>query len=163
MPAEWRNRRWPRGRPRLHPGRRHGQPAAPDRRRVRPGMRQRAATWTTRSRSSTYLALARQRSGFSHGSGSLFVVAIDFDGGSTSWGHTSKQTLQMTSPRHIRTVATAAAERLPLLIDRASRVPLFDPTVYAMTEVRSRNRAAWPRRPRSSHATMRRAEAWLKP
>ena len=33
-------------------------------------------------------------------------------------------------------------ERLPLLLDRDSGVPLFDPTVYVLTEVRARNRAA---------------------
>jgi hypothetical protein len=30
---------------------------------------------------------------------------------------------------------------MPLLIERATGVPLFDPTVYALTEVRARNRA----------------------
>ena len=37
---------------------------------------------------------------------------------------------------------TDTGERLPLLIDRSTGVPLFDATVYALTEVRARNRAA---------------------
>jgi hypothetical protein len=48
----------------------------------------------------------------------------------------------MTSPWRIRTIVTGTGERLPLLLDRASGVPLFDPTVFAVTEVRARNRAA---------------------
>jgi hypothetical protein len=48
----------------------------------------------------------------------------------------------MTSPWRIRTIVSGSGERLPMLIDRATGVPLFDPTVYALTEVRARNRAA---------------------
>jgi integrase len=48
----------------------------------------------------------------------------------------------MGSPWRIRTVLTGTGERLPLLLERGSGTPLFDPTVYALTEVRARNRAA---------------------
>lgn len=37
---------------------------------------------------------------------------------------------------------TGTGERLPILLDRDSGMPLFDPTIYALTEVRARNRAA---------------------
>ena len=48
----------------------------------------------------------------------------------------------MISPWRVHTIVTPAGERLPLLLDRATGVPLFDPTVYVLTEVRARNRAA---------------------
>jgi hypothetical protein len=43
----------------------------------------------------------------------------------------------MMSPWRIRTIVSGNGERLPLLIDRATGVPLFDPTLYALTEVRA--------------------------
>ena len=43
----------------------------------------------------------------------------------------------MTSPWRIQTIVTTTGERLPVLIDRDTGVPLFNPTVYALTEVRA--------------------------
>ena len=49
---------------------------------------------------------------------------------------------QMTSPWRIQTIVTTTGERLTVLIDRDTGVPLFNPTVYELTEVPARNRAA---------------------
>lgn len=42
----------------------------------------------------------------------------------------------------IRTVVMNNGERLPMLLGRADGVPLFGPTVYALTQVRGRSRSA---------------------
>lgn len=45
----------------------------------------------------------------------------------------------MVCPYAVRTIITASGERMPVLLDRATGIPLFDPTVYVLTEIRSRN------------------------
>ncbi|WP_018605542.1 tyrosine-type recombinase/integrase [Uliginosibacterium gangwonense] len=47
----------------------------------------------------------------------------------------------MASRPIIRTITLANGERLPLLIDRATGIPLYKPALFILTEVRQRNRA----------------------
>lgn len=42
----------------------------------------------------------------------------------------------------IQTIRLSSGERLPLLFDRDRGFPLFDPTVYALTQIRARNRSS---------------------
>ncbi len=42
----------------------------------------------------------------------------------------------------VRTVRLQSGERLPLLCSRSSGLPLFDPTLYSLTELRARNRSS---------------------
>jgi len=42
----------------------------------------------------------------------------------------------------VRTLVLQSGERLPILLDSDTGSPLFEPTVYALTELRARNRAA---------------------
>lgn len=49
--------------------------------------------------------------------------------------------VNMTPRYRVKTVMLSGGERLPMLVDSAGQ-PLFDPTVYSMTEFRARNRAA---------------------
>lgn len=42
----------------------------------------------------------------------------------------------------VRTLVLASGERLPVLVDRTLGQPLFQPTVYTLTELRARNRAS---------------------
>ncbi|HEY0938803.1 MAG TPA: site-specific integrase [Steroidobacter sp.] len=46
------------------------------------------------------------------------------------------------SPFAVRQVCFPSGERLPMLCSRASGLPLFEPTLYALTELRARNRSA---------------------
>lgn len=45
------------------------------------------------------------------------------------------------NPYAVRTVVLASGERLPMLCARATGLPLFEPTLYALTELRARNRS----------------------
>jgi integrase len=45
------------------------------------------------------------------------------------------------SPYVVRTVILSSGERLPYLCSRQSGLPLFEPTLYALTELRARSRA----------------------
>lgn len=47
----------------------------------------------------------------------------------------------MSSRFLVRTLTLAGGERLPLLVERATGVPPFKPNIFALTEVRQRNRA----------------------
>lgn len=47
----------------------------------------------------------------------------------------------MSNPFLVRTVIFESGERFPVLIDRDSGMPLFDPTVYCVSELRARNKA----------------------
>lgn len=42
----------------------------------------------------------------------------------------------------VRTVVLESGERLPLLLDYGTGIPLFEPTLYALTELRARSRAS---------------------
>ena len=42
----------------------------------------------------------------------------------------------------VHTTRLATGERLPLLVDTSTGVPLFAPTVFAVTQLRARHRAA---------------------
>lgn len=47
----------------------------------------------------------------------------------------------MSNPFRVRTVIFESGERFPVLIDRESGLPLFDPTVYCVSGLRARNKA----------------------
>ena len=47
----------------------------------------------------------------------------------------------MSNPFLVRTVIFESGERFPVLIDRDSGMPLFDPTVYCVSALRARNKA----------------------
>ena len=47
----------------------------------------------------------------------------------------------MSNPFFVRTVIFESGERFPVLIDRDSGAPLFDPTVYCVSGLRARNKA----------------------
>lgn len=47
----------------------------------------------------------------------------------------------MTAGYRVKTVVLASGERLPILLDRGG-MPMFDPTVYVLTEVRGKNLAS---------------------
>lgn len=47
----------------------------------------------------------------------------------------------MSSGYRVKTVLLASGERLPVLIDGEGQ-PMFAPTIFAVTEVRGKNRAA---------------------
>lgn len=47
----------------------------------------------------------------------------------------------MPNPYGVKTVRFTSGERLPVLIDTRIGVPLFDPTVYSLNQLRGRNRA----------------------
>jgi integrase len=47
----------------------------------------------------------------------------------------------MSNPFLVRTVIFESGERFPVLIDRDSGMPLFDPTVYCVSGLRARNKA----------------------
>lgn len=47
----------------------------------------------------------------------------------------------MPSRHTVRTVVLSEGERLPLLLDRASGLPLFNPNIFILTEYRQRNRS----------------------
>lgn len=49
---------------------------------------------------------------------------------------------QLNADFSVRTVLLESGERLPMLIENATGVPLFEPTVYSLMELRARNRAA---------------------
>ena len=46
------------------------------------------------------------------------------------------------TPYLVRTVVLQSGERLPMLCARASGLPLFEPTLYALTELRAANRSS---------------------
>lgn len=46
------------------------------------------------------------------------------------------------NPFVVRPVLLPSGERLPMLCSRANGLPLFEPTLYALTELRARNRSA---------------------
>ena len=48
----------------------------------------------------------------------------------------------MINPLAVRTIVLASGERFPILLERASGVPLFEPAVYSVTELRATNKAA---------------------
>ena len=47
----------------------------------------------------------------------------------------------MSSGYRVKTIVLTSGERLPILLDRDGQ-PMFEPTVFALTEVRGRNLAA---------------------
>jgi hypothetical protein len=49
---------------------------------------------------------------------------------------------KQTNPFAVRLVVFTSGERLPLLCRRSTGTPLFEPTVYAITELRAQNRAS---------------------
>lgn len=49
---------------------------------------------------------------------------------------------QQQSPFCVRTILTSSGERLPVLLFRQSGIPLFDPIVWSVTELRSRHVAS---------------------
>ena len=49
---------------------------------------------------------------------------------------------QIENPYRVKTVIAASGERLPMLLRRVDGLPLFDPTVYALTQIRGRSLAA---------------------
>lgn len=49
---------------------------------------------------------------------------------------------QQLSPYYVKTILTSSGERLPVLLSRRSGIPLFDPTIWAVTELRGRNVAS---------------------
>ncbi|HKT99652.1 MAG TPA: site-specific integrase [Paraburkholderia sp.] len=48
----------------------------------------------------------------------------------------------MTERYAVKNIIFESGERFPLLVDRRTGTPLFDPTVFALTEFRARNRAS---------------------
>jgi integrase len=50
--------------------------------------------------------------------------------------------MRKQNPYRVRMVALASGERLPLLCVQSTGIPLFEPTLYALTELRARNLAA---------------------
>ncbi|WP_454730866.1 MULTISPECIES: tyrosine-type recombinase/integrase [Cupriavidus] len=48
----------------------------------------------------------------------------------------------MTNPYAVRTLRLSSGERLPVLIDTRVGAPLFEPTIYSLTQLRGRNLAA---------------------
>ncbi len=48
----------------------------------------------------------------------------------------------MLNPYVVKVVKFSSGERFPVLLDTRVGVPLFDPTVYVLTKLRGRNRAA---------------------
>lgn len=42
----------------------------------------------------------------------------------------------------VRTAVFASGERLPILVNVSTGVPLFDPTVFTLSQIRARNRAS---------------------
>lgn len=48
----------------------------------------------------------------------------------------------MTNPYTIRTLMLASGERLPVLLNRETGLPLVEPTLYSVTEIRARNQAS---------------------
>lgn len=46
------------------------------------------------------------------------------------------------NPYAVRTIVLTGGERLPILIENATGVPLFEPTVYILSELRATNRAS---------------------
>lgn len=49
---------------------------------------------------------------------------------------------QMSAKYTVRTTVFASGERFPLLVDRISGLPLFEPAIFCLTAVRAANRAA---------------------
>lgn len=49
---------------------------------------------------------------------------------------------QQLSPYCVETILTSSGERLPVLLSRRSGIPLFNPTVWAVAELRGRNVAS---------------------
>lgn len=47
----------------------------------------------------------------------------------------------MSNPYFIRLAIFASGERFPLLVERESGIPIFDPTIYCVSELRARNKA----------------------
>jgi integrase len=48
---------------------------------------------------------------------------------------------KQTTPYLVRDVRLSSGERLPVICSRSTGVPLFEPTLYAVTELRARNRS----------------------
>lgn len=48
----------------------------------------------------------------------------------------------MTCHNAVKNIVFESGERFPLLVDRRTGIPLFDPTVFTLTEFRARNRAS---------------------
>ena len=48
----------------------------------------------------------------------------------------------MPNPYVVRTLRLSSGERMPVLVDTRVGMPLFNPTVYALTQLRGRNLAA---------------------
>jgi hypothetical protein len=46
------------------------------------------------------------------------------------------------NPYAVRTIVLTGGERLPILIENATGVPLFEPTVYILSDLRATNRAS---------------------
>ncbi|WP_188694343.1 hypothetical protein [Silvimonas amylolytica] len=46
------------------------------------------------------------------------------------------------NPYSVRTLVLRSGERLPVLIERTSGEPLFEPTVYSLSELRATNKAS---------------------
>jgi len=50
--------------------------------------------------------------------------------------------VNMSTRFRIKELRCQSGERLPLLLDRATGVPLWDPTLFLITELRAKNRAS---------------------
>jgi len=57
-------------------------------------------------------------------------------------GRSPKRRKQMLNPLAVRIIVLVSGERLPVLVSRATGKPLFEPTVYSVSELRATNKAA---------------------